>query len=137
MRIPNRTSPSREAWRETLSFFAMVAIIAAVLWAVTVLVAGCGIERVVGIDPVAREGDVDAVAEKIETIHRDQAGLVNAQADVRSEITGIRSDVQNVIDRAVDNWVGIALLTLIGVNGLPELTNLIVAMRKIRPQHPP
>lgn len=124
----------RDVAREALAVLMLFAMAGVVYWALIALV-GCG--PIVGFEPAAKQDDVVAVAEKVDAIQQDQTGLVNAQANIKSEITGLRKDVTNTIDRQVDPWVGYALLMLIAFNGLDALGELIRAVRAPQALHPP
>ena len=132
MRIP--MASIREVAREALAVFRLFAMAGVVYWVLLAIV-GCG--PIVGFEPSAKQDDVVAVAEKVDAIQQDQTGLVNAQANIKSEITGLRKDVTNTIDRQVDPWVGYALLMLIAFNGLDALGELIRAIRAPQAMHPP
>lgn len=83
------------------------------------LLAGCANgTKLLDLEPDAKQGDLKAVAADQKAIKRDQQGLVNAQAEVRTELNGIREVVTN---NAVPRDVWWVMLAMLAFSNLDQL----------------
>ena len=133
----------RDIAAEVLAVLMLFVLASIVYWA---LLAICGVgcaaaEKFVGIEPIAREGDINAVADQIEDVDRNQAGIANVQAAMKNEISLLRQQNSQIINNAIPREMWWVILVMLGLSNLDQVARwlpaIIKAIRGQRVPHPP
>lgn len=94
----------RDKLASAWDMIALFAITCAMVWAMGT-VCGCGAERIIGIEPVARESDIRDV----------QQGLIALRADVEATVAAQIENVADTVNQTVNEATGDLATWFLGI----------------------